>query len=400
MKFLVFDTILNGHHSDYITCLIEYWCNNTMPGELIVVTPRGLGASLPADYTASTRLTLIELTDQELRQAQQASRISRAFAEWNLFVRYAEKIRPDHAVLMYFDLFQLGVWLGKKSPCPVSGIYFRPSFHYTSPDTAPTSFREKSVILRKKWVLKGVLTSSALTNLFCLDKSSVPAIQAMTNRVRVVPLSDPVKRYDVTAAEVKALRMSLGVEDHRTVFLLFGYLDDRKGIEPMLDAIRCLPEEESARLTLVLAGPITEAYQKTVEDHLSSMNSSAQIVRYFKEIKGTAIQLLFEMSDFVLTLYQKHVGMSSIMVRAALSQKPLISSDFGYMGSLVKAEKLGMTVNSESAESISRALRQALRGEITYSTAAMQKLAEQNTSLTFAQQIFGTITPDKTPSTP
>ncbi|WP_207509444.1 glycosyltransferase [Telluribacter humicola] len=387
MKLLIFDTILNGHHSDYISCLIDYWYSNQLPGQLYVVTPKGLSNSLPADYSASSRLTFIEIPDQELHQAQHASRLNRAFAEWNLYVKYAEQIRPTHAMLMYFDLFQLGVWLGKKSPCPVSGIYFRPSFHYGM----TASLKEKVVVLRKKWLLKGVLTSKELKNLFCLDKSSVPVIQQMAPKVKVLPLSDPVRRYEVSAGEVSALRQSLGVEDNRKVFLLFGYLDDRKGIEPVLDAIGQLSEEESARLTLILAGPITKEYRSIIDAHIASFRTNAQIICHYKEIKGAPIQALFEMSDFVLTLYQKHVGMSSIVIRAALSEKPLISSDFGYMGSLVKEENLGVAVNSESAETISNAFRQALNGTITGSRTAMRNLAEQNTSHTFAQQIIEAI---------
>ena len=387
MKLLIFDTILNGHHSDYITYLIDYWCSNQLPGQLFVVTPGGLAASLPAEYSAHSRLTFVEISEQELQLAQNASRLSRAFAEWNLYIKYAEQIRPTHAMLMYFDLFQLGVWLGKKSPCPLSGIYFRPSFHYGT----TASLKEKAVALRKKWLLKGVLTSRALENLFCLDKSSVPLIQEMAPRVKVLPLSDPVRRYDVSDRDVAALRNTLGVEEQRKVLLLFGYLDDRKGIEPVLDAVGLLSPEESSRLALVLAGPITDEYRKVVDARIASIKNNAQIICHYKEIKGAPIQVLFDMSDYVLTLYQRHVGMSSIIIRAALSEKPLISSDFGYMGALVKKENLGIAVNSESAQAISEAFRQALRGHITFSQPALRELAEQNTSQMFAQQILEVI---------
>jgi glycosyltransferase involved in cell wall biosynthesis len=384
IRLLIFDTILDGHHSDYIAHLVEYWCCQQIPGELYVVTPRGFSDSLTENCPATSRIVFMELTEQEIQQTRNSTRLSRSFTEWNLYVKYAREVQPDHSLIMYFDLFQVGVWLGKKSPCPISGIYFRPSFHYSSPN----SWREKALVVRKRWLLRRVLTTPSLSALFCLDKSSVETIQEMTDQVRILPLSDPVRKYDLADKEVDLLKGSLGIQAGRKVFLVFGYLDERKGIEPVLDAIQMLTPAESSQLTLVLAGPITDSFRHTVDVHIASLNSHAQIICHFQELRGGAIQTLFEAADFVLTLYRRHIGMSSIVVRAALSEKPLISSDFGYLGSLVKAEELGAVVNSESPNSISKALRQALRDEVSFSRSAIKKLSEQNTSQLFAHQIM------------
>ena len=394
MKFLIFDTILNGHHTDYITYLVDYWCEHQMPGELYVVTPCGFSASLSAEARAYPGISCLELHEDELRLAQKGSTFRRSFSEWNLFVKYARQIRPTQALLMYFDLFQMGMWLGEKSPCPVSGIYFRPSFHYS----VQLSVKEKALALRKKWLLSRVMTNPSLTHLFCLDKSSVKAIRKISNRVRVLPLSDPVKEYAVSAREVEALRRKLGIEARRKVFLVFGYLDNRKGIEPILDAADQLTEAERADFALLLAGPISDDYRHAIDERISRLKSGTQVVCLYEKRFGPAIQILFELSDFVLTLYQKHIGMSSIVVRAALSRKPLISSDFGYMGSLVDNEVLGTTINSASIPSIAEAFRQALRGEVVFSGSAVRTLSEQNTFQQYARQIIGALV--KAPVTP
>lgn len=382
LRLLLFDTILTGHHSDYLTYLVDHWHNNRLAGQLFVITPQGFSSSLPADYLKNSSISFIELSDIELKSAQNSSKIGRSFAEWNLYLTYADKIQPSHALMMYFDLFQLGIWIGKKSVCPVSGIYFRPSFHYVG----AASWKEKLVVFRKKWLLGRVLSSRALSTLFCLDKSVVPALQAMSKSVRIIPLSDPVRNYTISSQEVASLKATLGVDSHRKVFLLFGYLDDRKGIEQVLDAVELLSSQEKAAVTLVLAGPIEDRFRSVIDSKIS--NSSVQVICSYQELKGATIQTYFELSDFVLTLYQKHVGMSSIVIRAALSEKPLISSDFGYMGQLVKSNQLGVAVNSESPPAISSALSQALRGEVRYSLSSIKELAAQNTSQTFASQIF------------
>jgi glycosyltransferase involved in cell wall biosynthesis len=387
MRFLIFDTILDGHHSDYINHLVEYWCGHQLPGEIYIITPRGFSESLSSQCRSYSGVTCIELTNAELQQVRGGATASQSFRVWNLYLQYAAKIRPTHALLMYFDLYQLGMWLGKKSPCPVSGIYFRPSFHYPGRH----SLKERLKAFRKKWMLQRVLSLSELSNLFCLDRSSVLFIQKMTKRVRVLPLSDPVKNYQITASQVQNLRLSLGVRNDRKVFLMFGYLDERKGIEPVLDAIRQLSREESSRLTLVLAGPISDQYRLSINARIENMDNDTQIICQYTRFSGLDIQLFFELSDFVLTLYRRHIGMSSILVRAALSGKPLISSDFGYMGSLVKAKKLGMVVDSNSVPSIREALRQALKGEVRTSAEAIKKISEQNTSQLYAHQILSAL---------
>ncbi|GHB80802.1 glycosyltransferase [Persicitalea jodogahamensis] len=387
MKLLLFDTVLDGHHTDYLTYLIEYWHEHKIEGELLVVTPRGLSGQFPNEISCSTQIQFIEIAEREIAEFKESSIVGRSFAGWNLFTRYAKQYRPDHAILMYFDLFQLGLGLGKKSPCPVSGIYFRPNFH----QHVSRSGKEKWMTKIKKLILSRALANPAFVNLYCLDKTAVPTIQAITGKDRVLPLSDPVREYAVTNEQTENLRMTLGIEESRKVFLLFGYLDDRKGIEPILDSIALLNPIESKQMALILAGPISDQYRTVIEEKIESLNTDIQILCHFQTLKGAAIQTLFSLSDFVLTLYQKHVGMSSIVVRAALSQKPLISSDFGYLGNLVSSQQLGTTVDSSSPAAICAAFQRALRGTTQFDRAAAEKLAKENTAQAFAEQILSEI---------
>ncbi len=389
MKLLIFDTTLNGHHSDYIGHLVQYWHSQQIQGKLYVVTPAGLAAALPERYPADSGIHFVELSEAEVLGSQAAGPMQRSFADWNLYIQQAERIQPTHALLMYVDIFQLGLWLGKKSPCPVSGIYFRPSFGTST----GAGWREKLVNARKKFLLERMLSNPTLSTLFCLDHSAVPAIQKLTSSVKVLPLPDPVRRYASAPERVEKLRQSLKVKPNRKIFLLFGWLDERKGIEPTLDSLEQISAQDSSQITLVLAGPMTDNYRVTIETRLSTLKSEAQVIGHFQEIKGTAIQDFFDLTDFVLTLYQRHVGMSSIVVRAALSVKPIISSDFGYMGHLVASEKLGITLDSESPDAIQQAFQMALRSGVPASQSAMNQLAEENTAEAFAEQLLAAMVP-------
>jgi glycosyltransferase involved in cell wall biosynthesis len=384
MKVLIFDTILDGHHSDYIAHLTDYWLSAQWPGELYIVTPPGLEECLASDLFVSSRIKFIRLSDQELLDIRSSSMVRRSFISWNLYIKYARQIQPSHALLMYFDIFQMGIWLGRKSPCPVSGIYFRPHF----PDMVRITWKQEIVKIRKSLLIRRILANRSLHALFYLDKSVIPAISRMTSRVKIVPLSDPVRRYPVTSGQTEALRQSLGLEKDRKVFLVFGYLDSRKGIEPILEAIGQLSRAESAGLALVLAGPISDGYRRVIDHCLAGLDTNAQVVTHYEVVKGADIQVFFDISDFVLTLYQKHVGMSSNIVRSAMSQKPLVSSNYGYMGYLVNTHKLGITVDSEWVPAISGALVRALRGEVNISVTEAEKISSENAHDVFARQVL------------
>ena len=90
----------------------------------------------------------------------------------------------------------------------------------------------------------------------------------------------------------------------------------------------------------------------------------------------------------MLTLYQRHVGMASVIIRAAVSGKPLVSSDYGYVGHLVKNENLGAVTDSTSPTAICQVLEQVLVEGVSYSKANLQKLADQNSDVSFAKTIF------------
>ena len=382
-KLMLFDTILDGHHSDYISHIVEYWLENQLKHELYVVTPKGFATTLPV----SECIHFIEIKEDEVTKTTKGTILHRGFAVWNLFLKYAREIGPDHAFLMYLDLFQIGLCFGEKAPCQVSGIFFRPSFHYEQ----ATSLKEKVIGARKKWTLSRILTNGSLEYLFSLDHSCVLPMRSIAKGVEVVPLSDPVKKYTVGRSEVIQLRKSLKIEEGRTVFLVFGFLDDRKGIEQVIDAIALLSPDQAGELALLLVGPIDKEYRRVIEEKIKAYTGNAQLITRFNEIKGSTIQAHFELADFVLTLYQKHIGMSSILVRAALSGRPVLSSDFGYMGKLVKELGLGTTVDSASEVSICGGLVEALEGSIDYSLEKMIDFGLDNSPSAFAGQIVNTL---------
>ncbi len=57
---------------------------------------------------------------------------------------------------------------------------------------------------------------------------------------------------------------------------------------------------------------------------------------------------LLKRCDVVLIPYQRHVGSSGLLIWAASAGKPVITQDFGLIGALTRAYKLGQTVDTKN----------------------------------------------------
>lgn len=385
-NIVLFDTDSRGHHADYLTYLIAYHQAN-LDVSLVVVTDERLILTLQKQFANFTKnLTFDGIPATEIHQLHQESIFKRSYQEWRLFCRYAVKHQATQGLLMYFDVFQVGLLFGSKPPCSVAGIYFRPDFHYHT-----IGFKAKLNAFRKKGMLRLILGRKVIKTLFSLDKTAVGIIRSFASQTNVLPVSDPVQVYPANYGELTALRESLGLTAKRKTLLLFGFLDERKGVEKVFAAFKLMEKDVLAQIQLLLVGVIDPHYKQQIELEIQKLPASVSIKTVFEEIKGEKIQRYFEASDYVLALYQQHVGMSQIIIRAAISQKPLLASNFGLIGELVQTKSLGKTTDSADPEQIATLFRQAVVAEIPVDKKSMQQFAEENTDTAFAKTIFDTL---------
>ncbi|BAZ32373.1 hypothetical protein NIES4074_48770 [Cylindrospermum sp. NIES-4074] len=398
---MLFDLSIDGHHPSYIRHLIEYWNHTQLPGSLyIVVAPQFINVNAEVVDLAlnanDKNVQFVPITEDEYTSWKKLPNSKqRVFREWHLFCKYSKHLQASHSVLLYFDTFQLPLVLGEKAPCPFSGIYFRPTFHYkTFPNYAP-NWKDTLEQWVRKFLLISALQNSQLKTLYCLDSFAVKYLNKLSNRVKFLPLADPIEDFQVDAAKCQQIKSELQVESNRQVFLLFGAIDGRKGIYPLLDAIKLLPVEACKQICLLLIGKIASSDKIKITERLSEISQSLpiQIIIRDEFVSFELVPCYFQISDFILVLYQKHVGMSGIILHAAAAQKPVLASDYGLIGKLALEYQLGLILDSTSPEAIAKNMQKVLdipQQELT-SIEKMQKLVQQNSSEEFSKQIFNAI---------
>jgi glycosyltransferase involved in cell wall biosynthesis len=400
LHILLFDLSIYGHHPAYIRHLLNYWNQQALAGHLtVLVSPRfflehadviEFGKQLDSKKIQFLAITEAEEAHLKLR-TNGVNRNIRNFQEWQLLCKYTRQLQVDHALVMYYDTYQYYLALNFNPPCLVSGIYFRPTFHYKHFSNNAISFKEGLKIYWEKLVLSRVLKNSKLYTLFSLDPFVTKYVNPDVKHSKLVYLPDPVELHQESNTALQNLREQLGIEPNRKLFLIFGALTERKGINQLLDALALLSPDFCEQLAVVMIGEASASYRQHIEARIQDLvqHHPIQIVRHYQFIPEEDVQKYFQTADVVLAPYQQHVGMSGILIQAAAAQKPVLSSDYGLMGELVKQYQLGLAVNSTQPRAIAEGIQEILYSkDLVSNVLKMQQFADQNSASQFASVIF------------
>lgn len=404
---MVFSPWCYGHYPSYLYHLIRYWQQHNAQGVLsIVVVPRFLRdhqdiVELAADSKDSTIRFLATTIEEQNSLETAASGYKRALIQYHLMSRYAERFQASHCLIMYLDSCQLAFVAGWSFPCPVSGIYFRPTFHYPQLTHIPPTWKERLQQWREHFFLARLLAHPQFSQLFCLDPFVVNIINQRYCSSPAVYLPDPVEFQVAAAIKIATLRASLNIEPDRKILLAFGRLaDSRKGTAELIKALSSLPDELCRQLCLLLVGEPDPSGQSILESWLSSVRQSLpmQIVTNYGYIPESDVSQYFQLSDIVLAPYQKHVGMSGILLLAAAAQKPVLGSNYGLMGEMIRYHKLGVAVDTTSISELARGLSCCLLEpqERLFDQQQARYFAQQNSPNQFASTIFQHLSPTAT----
>jgi glycosyltransferase involved in cell wall biosynthesis len=400
-RLMLFDMALGGHHGIYIQHLIDYAYEKKFLGEIdIVVLPQFADVhkdtvkAISDSQHLQINLVSISIAEEAALGSRDSgvNRAMRNFREWEVFCKYAQKLQTTYALIMYLDTYALPIAFGKKSPCSFSGIYFRPTFHYNTFTNYQPSWRKNIQHWREKVTVNQILRRSQLHKLLCLDPFAVKSLPSS----KMMHLADPVRSRPPVLGDLSIFQAKLGIEQHRRVFLLFGALDERKGIYQLLEAIELLPPKLTQNFCLLIVGKTNTNEQTRIQPKISTLRQThpVQILEFYDFVPENEVPQYFQSADVILATYQRHVGMSGILLLAAAAGKPVLSSSYGLMGELVMHHRLGLAVDSMVPKEIAKALSQyTLETPTTFcDPAQMRKFAEQNSIEIYAETIFNCLT--------
>ncbi len=389
---MLFDLLSGGHHGTYLRYLVQSWLYEPFSTRLtLVVSPQffTVHQEVVALVKTHPQIELLAISAAEAAEQKQTTGLKLGFFEWRIFCRYAERIQATHAMLMYFDSFQLAIAFGQPAPCPFSAIYFRPTFHYHTFANATLTLNDQVRSWRQKALLSLALRNSQFHTLFCLDPFAVKTIQQLRLCPKIVHLPDPVEIVPVSSQAVLNLRIKLGIEQNRKIFLLFGMLTDRKGVYTLLESLKQLAPESCQQICILLAGEIMQHDKAKIRQEVAEICQALPVQILIQDcfIREVEVPCYFQLADVVLAPYQRHVGMSGILLLAAAAQKPMLVSSYGLMGEIARRYQLGLTIDASNPREMAQSLIHFLENASLGHREKMQEFVAQNLWNAYAETI-------------
>ena len=133
--------------------------------------------------------------------------------------------------------------------------------------------------------------------------------------------------------------------------------------------------------------------------------SRAQILVHDHFVPERDVQRYFELADVVLGTYQRHVGSSGILIRAAAAGTPVLASDYGLLGEQTRRHRIGLAVDSRSTSAVAETLERLLGaldpGDPTspiWDLGSMKSFAAANTPRSYADTLLNQIAPASRPA--
>jgi glycosyltransferase involved in cell wall biosynthesis len=145
-------------------------------------------------------------------------------------------------------------------------------------------------------------------------------------------------------------------------------------------------------MCLLLVGGTNPAQQVTIHQKIAAIcqTQPLQVIEHYEFIPEADVPSYFQLADVILAPYQRHVGMSGILLLAAAAGKPVLSSDYGLMGELAQKYQLGLVVDSTKPAEIAKALATLLLipPQTISNPSQMKLLVEQNSIERYVNTIF------------
>ncbi len=360
MNYLIADLNikLDGHKYGFVQNIIDYLSEENYPHSFYFLVNKS--PEFVLKDPAKENIRIICLTDAEQSASDLESKLlKKSSLQWQFISAYCSRLEIDRLILMELDLYQVA--LGRKaSPFEISGIWFRP--HCRS---LPEHNTIKDVLKHKLWMIqKEVLIRSALRNrnlqkVFVLNDNKV--VDQMNHRChqRFFYLPDPVFDYPHDAGF--NVRKAYDIEEGRVVFLLFGYIDERKNVQNIIRALNTLEDKDAEKVCLLIIGKFAPGFQKILTSEFKQ-EKAYQVVMNDQFVSDSEMESVFEQCDVSLRMNINFFGSSGIIGTAAKYNKPSIVSDFGIVAELTEKYKLGELVDPYSISGIKEKILYFLAG--------------------------------------
>ena len=376
MHILVFELGLSGHHSGYLHNLVGRFVEQGHRVSLCVVgkfVDDLVLTSFAHDHPGAVHVEVAP--ENKLLGAFLPSLgiVGAELQHWLIFRQLFKRLHAsktvDRVFFPYLDycLHAIGLLGPPSGKVPWAGICMRPSFHL---NRAGVVAPPPKYAAAKQRLFYRMLSDPALISVFTIDE----LLSIHTHRERpdlasrLTHIPDPAELSNRTdRASARAL---LRIDPSDFVILVYGAIDDRKGIDLLLAGIR---EQHFPRPVRVLAaGRHTPALRSilAVEPRTTSIDAY---------VDADTEEAVFRAADLVWMGYRSHYAMSGVLVLAACAGIPVIATRNGLIGWMTRHHDLGSVIDCENAQAVTQKLHEHVSAQGATPTPGMDDIKRRHT---------------------
>lgn len=358
MRALVFEADHAGHRLQYVRVLIQ--ALQPLCKEVVFFTGENTVSSVEYRIHLQELEPFFRVVTQQYvsREAPFCSALARLQA----FQVALRNLKADHVFVPYADgLAQL---LGpakivdiSKVPTDVEieGIMMRGGFAYPSERVSDR--------------LKGMASLIAIRLLpfqvlHQLDPIPFSALKRRGGKLsalcRIIP--EPVE--PIAPIETAEARRKIGIPSGGRYLVNIGAGDIRKGTHLLVRAFA--QTKLGADYRLLLMGKLDPVIRRLIETEMRALLQDGRLIVIDQYLSQDQFCLGLNAADVICTPYPRHIGSSGIIVRAAAMGKPILASDYGWVGAAVSTFGLGRTCSVSDLEGFSLQISECLENAPGY----------------------------------
>lgn len=369
MHILLLEVSLSGHHSIYLERTALAYLN---AGHSVTIA---LPIAIPNDEVIRSNLALYRdiawVEYSPLFKLDNTGLIGLVTREYQVRKIFGRVYRDVHAVnpvdyvfLPYIDycLYALGLMGSPFGVSRFGGICMRPAFHYHDCEVGAPRSKMDYV---KRYLFYWLLNRNNLSELFTIDELLIENTRSRhpLRSSKLKFIADPVD--DPLVVNVVHVRDHFETPVNAKVILVYGALDERKGIYQLLDTLEM--EQGLDDWYVWLIGGQSSALRRLLNsERWTNLKKQKKIYSIDRFVDQAAEQMAFGACDVVWVGYIKHYGMSGVLVHAGIHSKPVIAREVGLIGWYAKNAKLGCTITDDN-NSVASSLRLLLNNLVSIS---------------------------------
>lgn len=199
----------------------------------------------------------------------------------------------------------------------------------------------------------GIIAHSRCLKKVCLlnSRSAVEIYNKKYRTDKFAFLPDP---YTPLTCErsVEDIKKEYGIGSSKEVFIHIGGLTRRKGTIEILDAIAKLNAECLKDKCFVFAGRVIEDIKKEFYEKIEKLKNNVQMIIVDRFCEYSIFAELCIIADYIIIPYKNTAQSSGICSYAAQFKVPVIGPAEGLLGTLIRENGLGHTINGINADKI------------------------------------------------